>query len=500
MNCLDQLQGQVYGDRMGRREEALAGLLTLDCRQSTYPAAGPVLWSDGTQMTVDDGEAHTLVVAGSGAGKTVSLVLPTLRACIKAGENLFVTDTKSSQLYRSAFPYLKQQGYRTWVVDLRHPDRGDRYNPLLLPLELLAHSDPAMQTQGHELLWDLANSLTGNINQKDPFWDHAARDAFLGTAYLLHELGDRSTWNLYALRAAYQELCAQRPAKTPQFLSAIMENGLISKDSPAYVPLSSRYASSDSPRTASSIDSVFAVAMNRILCSPSQIHLLCGNDLDMWSLDQPKTAIFLLLPDETSACVTQASLLTCQVYRQLCLLSDLRWEGRLPCRWNFLLEEFGNLDLGEDAGRLFSAGRSRNIRAMAVIQDLSQLIARCGANEARTIRFNCENWVYLHSRDLDTLRELSELCGTRRLLSLGYSEPVASVSELQRIPMGQALVLHGRERPFLTELAPIWEYPETAPECEQEDHSHPMEAMPATFPLQEWVRSQTDPNHSPCPA
>lgn len=486
MNCLDQLQGQISGERMGRREEALAGLLTLDCHKETYPAAGPVLWSDGEHMTVDDGEAHTLVVAGSGAGKTVSLVLPTLRACIKAGENLFVTDTKSSQLYRSAVPYLKQQGYRTWVVDLRHPDRGDRYNPLLLPLELLDHSDASMRTQGHELLWDLANCLTGNINQKDPFWDYAARDAFLGVAYLLRELGGKPIWNLYALREAYQDLCADN------CLSKIISLKLISKDSPAYVPLCSRHNSSDSPKTASSIDSVFAVAMNHILCSPSQIHLLCGNDLDMWSLDQPKTAIFLLLPDETSACVTQASLLTRQVYRQLCLLADLRWEGRLPCRWNFLLEEFGNLDLGADAGRLFSAGRSRNIRAMAVVQDLSQLTARCGANEARTIRFNCENWVYLHSRDLDTLRELSELCGTRRLLSFGYLEPVASVSELQRIPMGQALVLHGRERPFITKLAPIWEYPETAPECEEEDHSHPMGAMPATFPLQRWVRSRTD--------
>lgn len=492
MNCLDQLQGQIYGECMGRWEEALNGLPTLDCRRKTYPAAGPVLWSDGKHMIVDDGESHTLVVAGSGAGKTVSLVLPTLRACIKAGENLFVTDTKSSQLYHSALPYLKQQGYRTWVVDLRHPDRSDRYNPLLLPMELLAHQTPAMQTLGHELLWDLANCLTGNVNPKDPFWDYATRDAFLGTAYLLRELGDKSTWNLYALRAAYQELCAQGPSKMSHCLEKIMESGLISKDSPAYVPLSSRHNSSDSPRTAASIDSVFAVAMNRVLCSPSQIHLLCGNDLDMWNLDQPKTAIFLLLPDETDACVTQASLLTRQLYRQLCLLSDLRWDGRLPCRWNFLLEEFGNLDLGEDAGRLFSAGRSRNIRATAVIQDLSQLTTRCGEEEAQTIRFNCENWIYLHSRDLRTLRELSELCGTRYLLSLGCSEPVASVSELQRIPMGQALILHGRERPFITKLAPIWEYPETAPECEEEDHSHPMETKPATFPLQEWALSRIE--------
>lgn len=441
-------------------------------------------------MSVDNGETHTLVVADSGAGKTVSLVLPTLRACIKAGENLFVTDTKSSQLYRSALPYLKQKGYRAWVVDLRHPDRGDRYNPLLLPLELLSGPSSVMQTLGHELLWELANLLTVHKDSKDPFWDHAARDAFLGTAYLLGEIADKGAWNLYALHMAYQELTSPLPASRGECLSALLRGGIIPRNSPAYIPLASRDNSSNSPRTAASIDSVFAVSMNRLLCSPSQIHLLCGNDLDMWSLDDPKTAIFLLLPDETDTCAVQASLLTCQLYRQLCLLADLRWGGRLPCRWNFLLEEFGNLSLGENAGRLFSAGRSRNIRAMAVVQNLSQLTARYGETEAQAIRFNCGNWIYLHTRDLQTLRELSELCGTRYLPGARYSGPVASVSDLQRIPMGQALVLHARERPFLTRLAPIWEYPETAPACEEDDHSHPMDALPETFPIQSWTRLQ----------
>lgn len=154
-------------------------------------------------------------------------------------------------------------------------------------------------------------------------------------------------------------------------------------------------------------------------------------------MSSPQTAIFLLLPDETGVCSPQASLLTYQLYRQLCLLADLRWSGTLPYRWNFLLEEFGNLTLGENAGRLFSAGRSRNIRAVAVIQDLSQLTARYG-KEADTIRFNCGNWVYLHTRDLHTLRELSELCGMRYLPAVGRSDPVASVSDLQLIPIGQA--------------------------------------------------------------
>lgn len=492
MNYLEQLSGQVYGDAMGDREEELAGLPTLDCAQETYSAAGAVLWSDGKHMTVDDGEAHTLVIAGSGAGKTVSLVLPMLRGCIKAGENLFVTDTKSGQLYRSAVPYLKRQGYRTWVVDLRHPERGDRYNPLLLPLELLGQEDGSLRAQGHELLWDLADTLTVQemVNSKDPFWDNASRDCFLAAAYLLFELAPREAWTLPQLRALFQEgleCVLPETSKSTSVFEAMEQCGLLNRDSLAWQPFSTRLAAGGSPKTTSSIDTTFIAKLNRLLNSPTQAHLFSACDVDFWTLDRPRTALFLLLPDETPSQTASASLLVKQVYRQLCLLADLRHEGRLPCRWNFLLEEFGNLDLGQDAARVFAAGRSRNIRVTAVIQNLSQLAARYGAQEAAGIRFNCDNWVYLHSRDLATLRELSELCGTRTFAGSGRSEPVASVSSLQRLPVGQALVFHGRGRPFLTDLAPIWAYPETAPECDVPNHSHP-QGPSAGFSLRKYVQ------------
>ncbi len=493
MNYLDQLAGQVYGDAMGDRAEELAGLPTLDCDRETYPTAGAVLWSDGKRMTVDDGEAHTLVIAGSGAGKTVSLVLPTLRGCLKAGENLFVTDTKSGELYRSAVPYLEQQGYRTWVVDLRHPTRGDRYNPLLLPLGLLSQRSSGLKAQGHELLWDLADTLTVQemTNNKDPFWDSAGRDCFLAAAYLLFELAPVDTWTLPQLCALFQEGLGRIDPENKgdeSVFEAMQECGLLSRDSLAWQPFSTRLAAGGSPRTLSSIDATFLGKLNRLLSSPSQAHLFSDCDVDFWTLDRPRTALFLLLPDETSSQVAPASLLVKQVYRQLCLLADLRHKGRLPCRWNFLLEEFGNLDLGQDAARIFAAGRSRNIRVTAVIQNLSQLTSRYGAEEAAGIRFNCDNWVYLHSRDLATLRELSELCGTRTFAGSGRTEPVASVSALQRLPMGQGLVFHGRGRPFLTDLAPIWAYPETAPECDMPDHSHPS-GPSVVFSLRDYVRA-----------
>lgn len=226
--------------------------------------------------------------------------------------------------------------------------------------------------------------------------------------------------------------------------------------------LQTRLFSADSPRTASSIDSMLAGKFNQFLRTPLQADLLCGNDLDFACLDEEKIAIFLLLPDESDLWEAHASLLVMQVYQYLCLLSGEYPGGKLPHRFHFLLEEFGNLSLGQGAASLFSAGRSRNIRVTAVIQNFSQLDHRYGKETADTIRYNCGNWIYLHSRDIQTLELLSSLCGSRTFLREGLSQSVASVGDLQRIPMGQALVFQPRKRPYLTRLAPIWDYPETA--------------------------------------
>ena len=185
-------------------------------------------------------------------------------------------------------------------------------------------------------------------------------------------------------------------------------------------------------------------------------------------------AIFLMMPDETEVWQTHASLLLTQVYQYLCLSASDRPDGQLPYTFHFLLEEFGNLDLGSSAAALFSAGRSRRIRVTAVIQNFSQLNHRYGVETADTIRFNCGNWIYLYTRDLETLQLLSDLCGTRTFLRDGVTRPVASVGDLQRIEQGKALVFQQRKRPYLTELAPIWDYPETA---EKEEAQYPARSI-----------------------
>jgi type IV secretion system protein VirD4 len=84
-------------------------------------------------------------------------------------------------------------------------------------------------------------------------------------------------------------------------------------------------------------------------------------------------------------------------------------------------------------------------------------------DDAHTIKGNCDNWVFLTSREFDLLEEISKLCGDSFYKDSDgstKSRPLISISELQRFKKeyGEALILHGRNYPFVTELPDIDEY------------------------------------------
>jgi type IV secretion system protein VirD4 len=131
-------------------------------------------------------------------------------------------------------------------------------------------------------------------------------------------------------------------------------------------------------------------------------------------------------------------------------------------RLNIILDEFCNIPTIPDMASMISAARSRNMRFFLMVQGMHQL--RCKYKEdAETIRGNCDNWVFLGSREYELLSEISNLCG-ENLTPAGdgniITRPLITVSELQRLSKerGEALILHGRHYPFMTELPDIDDY------------------------------------------
>ena len=126
---------------------------------------------------------------------------------------------------------------------------------------------------------------------------------------------------------------------------------------------------------------------------------------------------------------------------------------------NFVLDEFCNIPKIPDMPSMISAARSRNMRFYLVAQSIHQLRGRYG-EDADTIKGNSDNWVFLTSKELALLNEISELCGSI-YTSDNRHRRLISISELQRFDKekGEALIMHSRQYPIITEIADIDMYP-----------------------------------------
>ena len=186
--------------------------------------------------------------------------------------------------------------------------------------------------------------------------------------------------------------------------------------------------------------------------------MLSGNTIDMRSIGREKTAVYVIVPDEKTTYHFLVTTFIKQVYEVLISEAQKEKDFKLPVRVNFVLDEFCNMPRIPDMPSMISAARSRNIRYYLVAQSLHQLRGKYG-EDADTIKGNCDNWVFLTSKELDLLNEISELCGYI-VTADKRQRKLISVSELQRLDKekGEALIMHARQYPIITERADIDSY------------------------------------------
>jgi type IV secretion system protein VirD4 len=185
--------------------------------------------------------------------------------------------------------------------------------------------------------------------------------------------------------------------------------------------------------------------------------MLSKSNIQLNSIGEQKTAIFLIMPDEKTSYHKLISVFIKQSYEYLIYQAQNLPKKTMPVRINYILDEFSSLPTIKDFPSMIYAVRSRNIRFNLIVQSKHQLTQRY-ADEAETIQSNCLNLVFLTSRELSLLNDISALSGTRT----GSNKPLISISELQRFnkEKGEVLVFSGRKRPFKGCLPDIDKYDE----------------------------------------
>ncbi len=213
------------------------------------------------------------------------------------------------------------------------------------------------------------------------------------------------------------------------------------RKSPEMFALSVITVNSDKTR-----DSIVGTATSRLqlfVKSKSLSKMLESDEVDYEGIAGGKTAVFVVTPDENKHMDPLVSIFVSDLYTYLVDAAAKRESCSLEHKVNFIMDEFANFPRIDSMPTMLSASRSRNIRFMLCVQSLSQLRSTYEA-DAETIKGSAMIWVYLNSKDLKTLEEISDLSGS-----------AYSTTFLQRMNLGQALVMHDRLPPRLTELSDI---------------------------------------------
>ncbi len=417
----------------------------VDLHGETYPAAGLPILCDGHEAYVDGKDTHSLIFGATGSKKTRLFCMPMLNCFIRGGESFIATDPKG-ELYARTAGHAKAKGYRTVVLNFRDIGSGDMWNPLYIPYKLY-HS--GNKDEAVSMMNDFIRTVAGPqlAKNNDIFWPEMASSYALANLLFLTEAATEEEINVASLAA----MCGSSVVDKLKFLSAGMKRDSIAG-------LNYQNVLTCPERTLNSIlGSLFG--MIRIFTTQQKLNnMLSGNTVDITKFGREKTAVYLIIPDEKSTYHFLVTTFLKQAYEVLIAEAQREPERALPIRLNFLLDEFCNLPQIPDMASMISAARSRNMRYYLVAQSLHQLKGRYG-EDADTIKSNCDNWVFLTSKELDLLREISDLCGSYYMES-GNMRNLVSVSELQRLDKqkGEALIMCGRQYPTISQLPDIDSY------------------------------------------
>ena len=366
-----------------------------------YRAAEPEenkIFTQNVRMGLD-GRKHrrnlnTVVVGGSGAGKTRFFAKPNL---CQANTSFTVLDPKG-ELLRSTGHLLRQKGYEVRVLDLLNMEKSHCYNPFVY-----LRDDNDVQ----RLVTHLFKSTTPKGSQSnDPFWDTAASMLLLALIFYLKYEAPPDEQNfpmvMEMLRAADgREDCDEYTSP----LDELFERLEMREPDHIAVKYYKDYHSG-SAKTLKSIQITLAARLEKFNLS-SLAALTATDELDLPSLGEKKVALFALIPDNDTSFNFLVSILYTQLFQQLFYLADHKYGGSLPVPVHFLMDEFSNVSLPEDFSKILAVMRSRNVYVSIILQNVAALKALF-EKEWESILGNCDEFLYLGGNETSTHKLISE--------------------------------------------------------------------------------------------
>ena len=404
---------------------------------------------------------NVLVVGGSGSGKTRFWLKPNLLQC---HSSYVVTDPKGSIVVECGNALLKN-GYKLKILNTINFKKSMHYNPFAY-----VHSEKDIL----KLVTTLMTNTKGEGSGGDPFWEKSERLLLTALIAYLHYEAPVEEQNFATLLEMLNTMQVLEDDEEYQNPVDLLFEELAKKKPNSFAGRQYKLYKLAAGKTAKSI----LISCGARL-APFDIQelrdLTMYDELQLDTLGDKKTALFLIMSDTDSTFNFLISMVYTQLFNLLCDKADDVYGGKLPTHVRCLIDECANIGQIPNLEKLVATIRSREISACLVLQARSQLKAIYKDN-ADTIVGNMDSQIFLGGSEPTTLKDLSEMLGKETIDAFNTSDTrgnspsygttfqkmgheLLSRDELAVLDGGKCILQLRGVRPFLSDKYDITRHP-----------------------------------------
>ena len=404
---------------------------------------------------------NVLVVGGSGSGKTRFWLKPNLLQC---HSSYVVTDPKGSIVVECGNALLKN-GYKLKILNTINFSKSMHYNPFAY-----VHSEKDIL----KLVTTLMTNTKGEGSGGDPFWEKSERLLLTALIAYLHYEAPAEEQNFATLLEMLNTMQVLEDDEEYQNPVDLLFEELAKKKPNSFAGRQYKLYKLAAGKTAKSI----LISCGARL-APFDIQelrdLTMYDELQLDTLGDKKTALFLIMSDTDSTFNFLISMVYTQLFNLLCDKADDVYGGKLPIHVRCLIDECANIGQIPNLEKLVATIRSREISACLVLQARSQLKAIYKDN-ADTIVGNMDSQIFLGGSEPTTLKDLSEMLGKETIDAFNTSDTrgnspsygttfqkmgheLLSRDELAVLDGGKCILQLRGVRPFLSDKYDLTQHP-----------------------------------------
>ena len=404
---------------------------------------------------------NVLVVGGSGSGKTRFWLKPNLLQC---HSSYVVTDPKGSIVVECGNALLKN-GYKVKILNTINFKKSMHYNPFAY-----VHSEKDIL----KLVTTLMTNTKGEGSGGDPFWEKSERLLLTALIAYLHYEAPVEEQNFATLLEMLNTMQVLEDDEEYQNPVDLLFEELAKKKPNSFAGRQYKLYKLAAGKTAKSI----LISCGARL-APFDIQelrdLTMYDELQLDTLGDKKTALFLIMSDTDSTFNFLISMVYTQLFNLLCDKADDVYGGKLPIHVRCLIDECANIGQIPNLEKLVATIRSREISACLVLQARSQLKAIYKDN-ADTIVGNMDSQIFLGGSEPTTLKDLSEMLGKETIDAFNTSDTrgnspsygttfqkmgheLLSRDEIAVLDGGKCILQLRGVRPFLSDKYDLTQHP-----------------------------------------